>query len=316
MVIEKILFPAPNPPHYTLTSHEDHLLWVPAGNNPIKTPKLPCMFYSPNQTAKYFMIFCHGNGCDIGSMHDLLGELSRRIDSHILAFEYPSYGLCKGPIQPDRYTIDQNAERAYTFVHETLQWPADRILMYGHSIGSGTACHIASTKPVGGLILQSPYTSINSLIQEKIGFVGYLVGTSYWNNLNTMKNIHCPTLFIHGEQDNLIPSKHSQTLHDSLTHIQEKQLVLVSNADHNSIPNRTIMDNLQRFLRNFFPQPIQQLPSINIQPDLRVPPTEEKQSSTTSISNILSPLFALSRASTNATRSVFESTFSKPSDTK
>jgi len=318
MVIEKFLFPAPNPSHYTLDSHGEHLFWIPAGDDPVKTVPIPCMLYTPNRTAKYFTIFCHGNGCDIGSMHYLFDALSQQIDSYILAFEYPSYGLCKGPIQPDRHTIDQHAERAYTFVRETLQWPANRILMYGHSIGSGPACHIASTKAVGGLILQSPYTSVNNVIRDKVSILGYAIGTSYWNNLNAMKNIHCPTIFIHGQQDNLISSNHSQTLHDSLTHIHDKQLILVPNADHNSISNNIILDNLERFLRNVFPKLEQSLPTVNIPLNLRISPTQQEQSTTTAthISNLFTPLFEFSRASVNATRSTVESVFSKSSDKK
>lgn len=316
MVIEKILFPAPNPPHYSLTSHHDHLFWIPAGQNPIKMPRIPCMFYSPRDNAKYFTIFCHGNGCDIGSMHELFDALCRRSDSYVLAFEYPSYGLCKGNIKPDKSTINQHAERAYAFAHETLNWPADRILIYGHSIGSGAACHIASTKIVAGLILQSPYTSINGLIREKVGdFVGSLVGNSYWNNLDAIRNIHCPTLFIHGQQDNLIPSQHSQTLHDSLAHVQNKELILVPNADHNSIPYHTILDNIQSFLDKFFSPSKESLPRIELDPELRTPPSKQEQSSITStFSGILSPLFQLTRASTNATRSVYHSVFPKSSE--
>ncbi|CAF0971977.1 unnamed protein product [Rotaria sordida] len=313
MVIEKILFPTPNPPHYTLTSHETYLFWLPAGSDSIRMPKIPCMLYSPSCAAKFFMIWCHGNGCDIGSMDMLLAALSRRLDSHILIFEFPSYGLCQGPTEPNRETIDNHAERAYSFVHETLHWPTNRILIYGHSIGSGTACHIASTKPIGGLILQSPYTSIKSLIREKVGLFGYLVGGSYWDNLKVMKNIHCPILFIHGQRDNLIPSQHSQTLYDSLTHVENKQLVLLPNDDHNSISDSMILANVDVFLKKFFRPPSKSLPRVEVHPDLRIPPPLVENSSSASSSSLFSSLLEVSRASTNATRSAFNSVFSSGS---
>ncbi|CAF3732317.1 unnamed protein product [Rotaria sp. Silwood1] len=313
MVIEKILFPAPNPPDYTLTSHGTHLFWLPADRDSIRMPQIPCMLYSPSREAKFFIIWCHGNGCDIGSMHTLLIALSRRLDSHVLIFEYPSYGLCQGSTEANRETIDNHAERAYSFVHETLHWPTNRILIYGHSIGSGTACHIASTKHIGGLILQSPYTSINSLIREKVGFLGYLVGGSYWNNLNAMKNINCPTLFIHGQRDNLIPSQHSQTLHDSLTHIRHKQLILLSNDDHNSISDSIILAYVNVFLEEFFSSPSKSLPQVRIHSDLRIPPPLMKSSSSASSNSLFSSLLEVSRASTNATRTAFNSVFSNES---
>ena len=88
------------------------------------------------------------------------------IHQHILAFEYPSYGLCVGSKEPNEETINDHAERAYSFVRDTVKWPTNRILIYGHSIGTGPACHIASTRPIGGLILQSPYLSLRHLIER------------------------------------------------------------------------------------------------------------------------------------------------------
>lgn len=314
MVLEKILFIPPNPPHYTLTSHGTHLIWLPAGDDPVKMPKIPCMLYSPNDKAEFFMIWCHGNACDVGSMDYLLNGLNRRINAHILIFEYPSYGLCPGPTKSNRQTVNNHAERAYSFVHDTLQWPTDRILIYGHSIGSGPACHIASTKNVGGLILQSPYTSITGIIREYIGFVGYLLGSSYWNNLDAMNNIHCRTLFIHGQNDNIIPSQHSQTLHDSLIHVRNKQLILIPGDDHNSISDLKVTMYVKEFLEQFFSPPSGLLPSINIDPEFRNPPVLVESPSSTSSGGICASLFEFSRASTNATVSLFNSVLSNQSE--
>lgn len=310
MVIEKFLFPAPNPPHYTLTSHNDHLIWLPAVHDSPDMPKIPCMIYSPPRQAQFFMIFAHGNGCDIGTMNDFMKILSNELNTHILIFEFPSYGLCPGSVVISKTTINNHAERAHSFVHETLHWPADRILIYGHSIGSGPACHIASTKSVGGLILQSPYTSIQNVIRGIIGFSGYLFGYSYWNNLETMKNIHCATLFIHGESDTLISSEHSKILYNALTHNENKQLILLPNADHNSIPCTVSSSCIKAFLRKFFPQSNPFLPKINIDPKFRVPPETMPTSSSTSSYNLFTSLFSLSTASLNATRSVYNSMFS------
>jgi hypothetical protein len=43
-----------------------------------------------------FVIFSHGNGCDIGSMYHTLLHYSHFWKAHILAYEYPGYGLCDG----------------------------------------------------------------------------------------------------------------------------------------------------------------------------------------------------------------------------
>ncbi|CAF1285718.1 unnamed protein product [Rotaria sp. Silwood1] len=225
-LLGRILFPAPNPPQYTLTSHEEHLFWLPSDSS--STP-IPCLLYSPPREAKLFIIWCHGNACDIGSMYMTLAALSRRLQAHALIFEYPSYGLLKGLTSlPSETSINNHAQHAYLFVRDKLKWPTDRIIIYGHSIGSGAACHIAATQPVGGLILQSPYTSINNLVNEKIGMLSNLVYSSFWDNHETMKHIKCPTLLIHGQLDTLIPSQHSQILFDSINHRNNKKTCIVT----------------------------------------------------------------------------------------
>ena len=140
--VEKIFFQAPNPPQYSLTSHTNHLFWLPASEQSIGSTHIPSMFYSLIQGANYLMIWCHGNGCDIGGIGMGLVPLSQSIPMHILALEYPSYGLCIGPQEPSEETINNHVERAYSFVRDTLKWPTNRILLYGHSIGTGPACHI------------------------------------------------------------------------------------------------------------------------------------------------------------------------------
>jgi pimeloyl-ACP methyl ester carboxylesterase len=253
MILEKFLFPAPNPPDYTLTSHGKHLFWLPSDRYSIETSSIPCMLYSPLREARFFIIWCHGNACDIGTMNMTFKAISQRLQAHVLIFEYPSYGLLnKITSPPTEVSINNHAQCAYSFVRDKFKWPTNRIIIYGHSIGSGAACHLASTQPVGGLILQSPFISINNLIQEKIGILSRLINSSFWDNYQAMKYITCPILFIHGQRDKLIPSHHSQTLFYSFNYTNNKELKLLPNDDHNSISDTIILMHAEAFINKYF----------------------------------------------------------------
>ncbi|CAF1300566.1 unnamed protein product [Rotaria sp. Silwood1] len=264
MLFKQILFPAPYPPQYSLTSHKNKLFWLPATQEKLAGSQIPCMLYSPIGEANFFVIWCHGNGDDIGSIDMAMNTLSQRIQAHVMAFEYPSYGLCKRSIEPTEETINNHAERAYSFVRDTLRWPSDRILIYGHSIGSGPACHLAATKAVGGLILKSPYKSLSHLIQEKIWIFSKLFSIPNWNNLEAIKHIRCPILFIHGQRDNLIPFHHSKALYNSLNHNEKKRLVLLPDDDHNSIPDSIFLMHVEIFLREYFSSTTESMPQVKI----------------------------------------------------
>jgi abhydrolase domain-containing protein 17 len=78
------------------------------------------------------------------------------LQAHVALVEYPGYGVCKG--SPSESSVKRAALEATRFL-EGLGFPAANIILYGRSIGSGAATHVAAEyarqqKPVGGLILQ------------------------------------------------------------------------------------------------------------------------------------------------------------------
>ena len=234
-------------------------------------------------------------------MHYTLSEFCRRLNIYIISFEYPSYGLCTAS-SPNQETINRHADRTYDFVHKTLRWPAERILIHGHSIGSGAGCHLASTRVVAALILQSPYTSIADLVKEKVGLLSWIVGGHSWNNLEAMARIQCPVLFIHGRDDNVIPSHHSQTLHDVYAGQSEaKKLILLRQEHHNSMSEATLL----RYIAPFLTKHAQSIASDIPSPTVTIPPAcrdapGAPSNNTGSNSGSFGSLFAISRAATTA----------------
>ena len=62
----------------------------------------------------------------------------------------------------------------------------------------------------------SAYTSIKNVAAHVAGnFLSNFV-SAHFNNLEAMKTINCPVFLIHGKQDDLILSHHSETLYKEL----------------------------------------------------------------------------------------------------
>ena len=85
------------------------------------------------------------------------------------------------------------------------------IVICGRSIGSGPAVHLAANRNPGALILISPFKSIQETAGTILGIFSFIVKDRF-NNISKMKNVTCPLLLIHGQQDNLIPFTHSVEL--------------------------------------------------------------------------------------------------------
>lgn len=127
--------------------------------------------------------------------------------------EYPGYGLYQGT--PDEETIKEDAETIYNFVVKTLNVKQKHIIVFGRSIGSGPAVHLASQHQIGALVLMSAFTSIRDVVKDLAGrWVKYLVKERF-NNLRAMTKVTCPTFLIHGQKDKLVPFTHSEELHSN-----------------------------------------------------------------------------------------------------
>ena len=105
------------------------------------------------------------------------------------------------------------------------------MIVFGRSMGSGAATHIASKKSPGCLLLMSAFKSIRAIAEDQAGRVLKYLISERFNNLEKIKDVTCPTFIIHGMKDNLIPFEHSKTLHDNCN--GPCSLILPPEMDHN-----------------------------------------------------------------------------------
>ena len=56
---------------------------------------IPCLFLPHDEGATKILIYFHGNAEDIGLAFDLLCMIGHRLQVHVIAVEYPGYGLYK-----------------------------------------------------------------------------------------------------------------------------------------------------------------------------------------------------------------------------
>jgi predicted esterase len=242
-----LLFPAPVP---KFNKDSFPMLWA---------DNIPCL-YLPHDISRpssnLFIIWFHGNGCDIGSMRQMLLMYSKHINISILCFEYPGYGICKG--LPSEASINQNAQKVYDFVVNTLKIPSEQVLLYGHSIGSGAACFLAGDliskkKPFAGLILQSSYESIRDVTYNIVGYLLSYAVSDMWINRNEIVKLKSePVLVIHGSLDTLIPVKQATNLY-KICPSSKKQLSLFEFADHNSFDQSELIEVLIKFIDTHYP---------------------------------------------------------------
>lgn len=221
-----IIFPKPTPSTYN--ENNLNLVWIPGES---QDHQIPCMLLeSPVETDK-LIIYFHGNAEDIGYSSLFFSELTEEWGCHVLAVEYPTYGVYTQRSLSES-NICSDATMIYRFLTDQIGMRPSQILIFGRSMGSGPACYLASRQEVAGLILFSPYKSLKLAAKAMVGsFMGSFVNERF-RNIDAIDNVSCPLLVIHGEKDKVIPYTHGEELFKKYKH-ETKMLLTPSEMTHN-----------------------------------------------------------------------------------
>ncbi len=196
--------------------------------------------YLPNPQARQIVLLFHGNGDDLGPTMNRIEALQAR-GFAVLAVDYPGYGLSEG--RASESGLYAAAEAAYEHATRTLRWAPERVIAHGVSLGGAAATWVASRKPVGGLVLESAFTSAYRVM------IGYpVVLGDRMPNLARMREVRCPVLVIQGFDDGLIAWEHGQRLYEAAPN--PKRCYWVPGAGHNNVISMG-GDRYWRELRDF-----------------------------------------------------------------
>ena len=176
-------------------------------------------------------ILYHGNA---GSACDraLYGRFFEQQGYSFFIAEYAGYGNDpRGGPGVDRILTDVEA----TATHFQTQ-DFTHLVLIGKSLGASTAAYHAKLAPPDALILITPMVSTIERAQEIYPFYpANLLLRERYNTLAWLKDTpSLPITFIHGTQDNVVPSHHSTKLYNALME-HERDIVLIDGADHNRL---------------------------------------------------------------------------------
>jgi fermentation-respiration switch protein FrsA (DUF1100 family) len=180
--------------------------------------------YLPGLTAKYTVIYSHGNAEDLNSIFPALLAL-RRAGFSVLAYDYHGYGESTGyPSEANTYA-DINA--VYAYLTETQHIPSNRIVAYGRSLGAAVSADLASRHHLAGLVLESPFLSAYQVV------VPIPLLFDRFTTDAKLKRITCPLLVLHGSLDDVIPFSHGKAVYEKAN--PPKMHLWVEGAHHNDL---------------------------------------------------------------------------------
>jgi fermentation-respiration switch protein FrsA (DUF1100 family) len=214
---------------------EEHLLTTADGEKVI-------VWHVPAKPGHPVVLYFHGNGDFLagffGRFRDIIAD-----GTGVVALSYRGYAGSSG--KPSERGLLADAAAAYAFT--TARYGADRIVVWGFSLGSGVAVALSAEQPVGKLILESPYTSIVDVAASVFPiFPIRLVMRDPFRSDERIARVKAPLLFMHGARDPTIPIKFGERLF-ALAH-EPKQFVRFPSGGHNDLDDYGAIETARRFI--------------------------------------------------------------------
>jgi len=161
------------------------------------------------------LLFLHGNAGNIGSRLDKVRHL-KRIGWNIFIFDYRGYGGSEGT--PTVEGVLRDSETALRYLVETCKIPNEQIILFGESLGGALAVDLATREPLGGVILESTFTSLREISKRLYPFIPAAVVPDTYRSIDLIRKIKAPLLVIHGTDDEMIPFEMGRGLFNAAPH--------------------------------------------------------------------------------------------------
>jgi len=157
--------------------------------------------------ARLVFLNCHGNG---GNISHRLGLYQALLDlgANVFSFDYRGFGLSRGT--PGEEGTYRDAQAAYQWLRKK-GFSGKEIVVYGESLGGGIASELCAREEVGGLILQSTFTSLANLGAELYPWLPVRwLGRIKYDTLAKLPRLKIPVLIMHSPEDGLIGFRHGR----------------------------------------------------------------------------------------------------------
>jgi uncharacterized protein len=159
-------------------------------------------YHEKNLKDKKTLIYFHGNA---GSLENRIHKLNHFQDMNInfLIIAWRGFNGNKG--NPSEKGLYMDGKSAIDWL---IKKGVDEknLILYGESLGTGVATHLAQNKNYAGVILETPFTSLIDAAKKFYPYIPVnLLLKDKFENYKKVKNINSPILIMHGEVDQIVP---------------------------------------------------------------------------------------------------------------
>jgi len=186
-------------------------------------------FAPPKEFQTKVIVYFHGNAGDIS---DRALKIRPYLDQGygVMQVEYRGFGGNEGSISEAGFYQDARAAIDWLL----NKYPVENLIIYGESIGTGTAVQMATEYKASELILEAPFSSASELGQILYPWlpVKYLIKDRF-ESIKKIQSINMPLLIVHGTHDEVIPVALAEKLFAAAS--EPKLMHKIAWAQHNDL---------------------------------------------------------------------------------
>ena len=192
------------------------------------------------------LVLFHGNAGDLSNRIYKLNELNK-LDINILLISWRGFSGNKG--SPTEKNLYEDAEAAIKWLNEK-KVENNQIILYGESLGSGVAVEIGKKNNFNGIILESPFTSVENSAKIYYPYlpVKFILKDKY-DSINKIDKIRTPILIMHGKKDDIIPFSMGKELFEKANNPKYSYFTL--DDVHMMEFNDQLLKNIKNFIEKY-----------------------------------------------------------------
>lgn len=196
-----------------------------------------------------WVLISHGNYGNVGfGGRPQFYAWFRDLGVNLFAYDYRGFGESAGV--PSEAGVYADAEAAYRYLTDSLRVPASRVILFGHSLGTGVTIELARRVTAAGLIVEAAYTSVADRGQEVFPLLPVkLVARSEFASIEKVGALALPKLFLHARHDRTIPIEHGRRVFAAAADPKQWVELDAGHADAYTVERAKYYDAIGSFIR-------------------------------------------------------------------
>lgn len=188
-------------------------------------------WFLPGEDGRPLVLFFHGNAGNISHRLENLRLFRERLGVSVFILSYRGYGRSEG--RPSEAGLYRDARGALAWLEER-GWNRQEMIYFGRSLGAAVAAQLALEAPPAGLVLETPFPSIDAMGRRHYPLLYRLLGWTVegrYDTLGKIGEIRTPLLIFQGDADEVVPVAMAREIFQAAN--APKTFHLIPGAGHN-----------------------------------------------------------------------------------